>query len=79
MSLLSRQLLKHIKKYKVLEFNPYILTSQIDYGMWAAPKHLETFIYQLEDSHSIEYMTNMVKYPINIFLEHEANFLELLN
>ena len=37
MSILSRQILRHIKRQKLHEFDPYILSTQIDEDMWSPP------------------------------------------
>ena len=44
MSLLSRILLRHIKTYKLQEFDPAILSTQIDDGIWSMNDNLNMSI-----------------------------------
>lgn len=79
MGLLSRQLLRHIKKQKLHEFDPYVLSTQIDEGMWSAERDADRLLGLLEQEQSPEHAENLRRQPEYVFLEHEANFLELID
>jgi len=77
-SLLSRELMRKIKQYKWLEFDPNILNTQIDDGIWSN-QELDMRIKLMEDKcYSKEYKRNLEKDPISIFFEHETNFIQLI-
>ena len=40
MSTLSRKLITSIMYWKVLEFDPYIVSASIDEGMWSPPESI---------------------------------------
>lgn len=79
MSLLSRLLLRHIKIYRLHEFDPEILSTQIDDGIWYTNDNMSMNIKHLEDNLMPEFKENLERYPINIFMENEANYNELLD
>lgn len=61
MSLLSRQLLKSIKRVKFLDFNPYIVSSQIDQGtLWSEPLCMSYILNFEHDSDLHEFSRDRV-------------------
>jgi len=73
MAILSRQLLRSIKVWKANEFNPYIVSSEIDQGIWGEPQDLRySFIFEKEMERFSK--INWIKNPIHFFWLHEENY-----
>lgn len=80
MGLFSRQLLRDIKFYKVLEFDPCILSSQIDQGpLWSEPKFLEFEMKFPEEDLQQYSKSQPLRNAVEYFWAHESNFQRLLD
>jgi len=79
MCLLSRQLIRDIKFCKVLEFDPYILSAQIDSGpLWGEPKDL-IYVMLFKGDYQNLSKDQPLNEAVQYFWAHESNFLAILN
>jgi len=78
MSILSRQILNSIKFFQQLEFNPYIVNSSIDHGLWGQPDGMKYELIFDDESLKTFSKDHMLDNAINFFWMHEGNFQEIM-
>lgn len=60
------------------EFDPNVLSTIIDDGIWKPSDDFAMKLMILEDNMMPEFKHLLQRYPINIFMENEHNFVDLL-
>lgn len=85
MSVLSRQLIRDIKYKKGLDFDPHIISTQMDLGLlWSEPKSQEDDLRIPEtqyvgDNFLVVSKDEAISWAVQHFWFHEHNFLEILD